>query len=313
MIERKQVLSTEIDFTKKYQTAFVTLDGYVYDPDNNQYSYDNDLDQTVPAIHQGVKNPDAEVRQKGSSGRKYYLPRQLKSVRLKPIQFWIEGTATLSEIESAYPQISSRIKGLGNRSAQDLLSLLVYLHVRFRRPIEVLPKGLDLVEICERRARAHQYSGKWKKVSKLLQYSEHPALFEEVLKEQSSYREINGNLIPRGKVIYESLKVELVCNPVKNPKRKRGYADNHSRRADHEIHELAESRMEVSWTRDSSKTRNPLVSFLYGSSNPARVVDNESETEKTYRRKINRQIKELKRKERQRQRELSSEVISYRL
>lgn len=314
MIKRRNITIDEINYSDMpFSSSFVTLDGYVYDAETNSFSYDNDYDSTVPAIVYGVKNPSAEDRQKSTNGRKFFLPRQLKPIRVKPIQFWEKGSRTLSELESVYPQISIRLKGIGSRKANEFLNLLVYLHLERNQTLKDIPLGEQLRETMEKRARAHQYQGKWKLLSKLLQVEYTKAAFAFVLHEYVSERSIRGNMIPNGATFYSSLKVVLDCKPVTNPKRKRGYADKHSRRLEHEIHELIErTREEVIWTRENLIPETPkkrMVSFLYGNSNPARIVVNEDEEVTAYRKRINRQIKELKQQEKQRIKEMTGPVI----
>ena len=314
------------------EDSIVTLDGYEvskfgYETRSDNYhqkgfyTYDNNLDQTVPAIHQGMKNPSAEDRQKNSSGRKYFLPRQLKSKRSKNIQFWKERTDALSEISSRYPQISIRLKGLGNRSAQELMSLYVYILLKEKDFYNIPIISIQLRDILERRARSHQYQGKWKILSKLLMYHDYPALqehifFDEFLGDRISTRSLYGNILPKGRQIYENLKVELTCDPVKKPSWKRGYRDKNSRKPVHEIHEaITFTREEQKQTRENLTPEHGKVtlSYLYGGSLPTKYVENESDQVVEYRKRYNKQLKERKRKEKQRIKDLCGPVITYKL
>lgn len=122
-----------------------------------------------------------------------------------------------------------------------------------------------------------------------------------------------GNFFPAGERIFNSLIIELTAFPVNRPKRKRGYSDKGSRKNPHEIHDCSISRSTVEFTREVEplSVKQSLVEFLYGATAPAKIV-RESQEEIDYRKKINRQINQLRRIEEKRIKSLTGKVVVYR-
>jgi hypothetical protein len=302
----------EIDdtFICEQTENFSTLDGFVFDYDQGRFSYDNDFDETLPPILIGTKNPNQEERKKQFT-RKFRFPRKLIPLRSKNIKFWKEEKSLLSEILSAYPHLSARICGMGTRKANELLSLLVFLN-QSGQCLQDLPLGEDLFEIIRKRCVANNYQGDWRLLSKLLQIENHIQVSDYWIKENFNQREISGNLVPKGKKLLESLVIRLTLFPVNKPKRKRGYSDKGSRKDPSKIHELSISNQEVKETRtlETLKGKNLLLNFLYGVSNPVKYIENETQSEIDYRKRINQDLNRIRRQEKKRIQSLTGEVIT---
>jgi hypothetical protein len=300
------------NFISRQSESFSTLDGYVYDDLTGSFSYDNDFDETLPILLNGIKNPNQEER-KNSHQKTFYLPKKLQSKKFKNIQFWNQGENHLSEILSLYPQVSASIKGIGKRKANDLFSFLVFLVFRKISILE-LPLGEDIRETLTKRCKGNNYQGDWSKLSKLLQIENNSYFAKLWIQENFNEREIKGNFLPKGENLFNSLNVSLSAYPVQSKVRKRGYKDKGSRKDPSKIHELSiNSNLKIIETRklEPLTGKEAFVNYLYGITNPAIIVTGEAPSEIEYRKKINKQRNQVQRQELKRIKLLTSKVISY--
>lgn len=290
-----------------FKSPFVTLDGYVFD---EQFSYDNDHDETLPTILTGVKNPNSKERMKNIRHRRSFPKSLLPKRKLKWTE-WYQGNNNLSEILSKYPHLSAGIV-IGQKSAYDILCLIIELNW------EYLPHNLpfyeDLLHVAQRRCRANNYQGKWNLLSKILQVVSNKTALLGFIRENFHSRELYGNIIPHGRRQLETIYVHISLFPVNYPQRQRGYKDKGSQKALHEIHDLSVSCSTKRLTRENLLTtsKQSVVNFLYGSSTPV-WIGGESESESNYRKIINRQNNQQRKQERDRIKSLSSPVRTYTL
>lgn len=289
---------------------FYTLDGFVYNSKEGTLSYDNDLDETLPSLLIGVKNPNEADRRESRPRRKFYFPRQAKKYQIQNIQFWIKRKENLSEVLSRWPQLSVRIRGLGRSSAKDLISFLVYLNSQDIKLLS-LPGGEEISEIIIHKCKVHLLEGEWRYLASLLQLVNAPRLLNERIEERLSHRSIYGNYIPRGKQIYEEiLKIELTCFPVNYSNRKRGHRDSHSGNSVQVTkNEYSEKIGTLETTRDLKilSGKELILQYLYGYTAPVMKIKLSS-LESEYRRRLNQQRKEKQKRERKRSQSLTSEV-----
>lgn len=289
----------------------LTLDGYVIDHGN--ISYDNDFDQTLPNLLQGVKNPNEADRKNQRPKQFPRFPRKLLHLQTKNIKFWVERQTNLSEIMSSYPHLSAVLQ-IGRRSANELLALVLCVNIELKIPIQCLPLGDDLFNKIERRCRSNSYEGNWSKLAKLLQTQRSFIANKLFIEESFTSRSLYGNLLPMGRRVLETITLRLTIFPVKRTKRKRGYADKHSKKFAHETHDLSISSASVECTRETLElsSHEALVHYLYGYTNPVKEVK-EDQAEIDYRKRINQQLNDQKRKEARRAKGLSSPVKVYKL
>lgn len=145
------------------------------------------------------------------------------------------------------------------RNAYESLALLLILSAFADEPW----KTEVVIRTIAQTAFAQRYSGKWRQVQEILEL-ENPTPDSVVLKllEFMSIDDFFGNLVPRAKVIWRTMKfldTTQKCNrPVIKPQFRRGYRDKGSRRLPHELHGLPPSHPpEVD--RRHKVSFNPLV------------------------------------------------------
>lgn len=287
----------------------VTLDGYVF-VSKDVYSYDNDFDSTLPSILTRVKNPDESERRKSAPRKKFFFPRQALKYQVQNIQFWEERKENLSEVLSRWPQLSLRIKGLGRSTAKDLVCLFVYLNHQGKKLLEV-PGGEEISEIIISKCKQHLLEGEWRYLASLLQLANAPKLLDERIHQRLTKRDIFGNLLPRGKKIYEQqIQLELTCYPVHYSKRKRGHRDSHSGNSAHltktEYREPI-GKLEITRELKILRGKDLILQYLYGYSAPV-MEPILTDLEKEYRKRINKQKKQKRKLEEKRSKILNSEV-----
>lgn len=298
------------------------LDGTVYERiswtdsegDYQEYihkSYDNDYDETYPLLLSGVKNPNAEDRQRGRKKKKYFLPKKLSKLRVRPLSFWVKGESNLTEILSVYSQVSAKAN-IGKVSAYKLLSFLVYLNVEQKKTLLELPLGIDLYETMCKRARAHAYEGYWGNLNKLLQMQSSLLAAQGHIKFDYSGREVKGNLLPNGREYYDNLTISLTACPVNSPARKRGYNDKGSRKDPSKTKEVVDNHSTKETTRDDSylSPRQALYQFLLGPSNPV-TKEYRPQTVVDHQKKMNRLLRKQRREELKRIQSLTGPVKTY--
>lgn len=304
----KEYKALPLEEQQKIIPPFVTLDGYIFD---NHYSYDNDYDQTLPSILTGVKNPSSVERMNNIRLRRSF-PRSLLSIRKRKWTEWYQGNNYLSEILSKYPQLSAGLI-VGKKTSHELVSILLTLNWKYN-PQKDFPLYEDFLYICENRCRANNYQGKWKLLSKLLQVVSSKVALLGYIRENIHKRELYGNYIPLGQRLIESLEIVVSLYPVNPAQRKRGYKDKGSQKALHEIHDLSISSSTRRLTRTNllNSPNESIVQFLYGVSNPVWIGD-ESESESEYRKTINRQSNQLRKREKEYIKSHTSKVKTYTL
>lgn len=298
-----------LDGTVYERISWYTPEG-VYQETIHQ-SYDNDYDETLPLLLSGVKNPNAEDRQRPRQKKKFFLPKQLSNLRVRPLSFWVKGESNLTEILSVYSQVSARVN-IGKTSAYNLLAFLVYLNVEKEITVFQLPLGMEIFETMSRRAKVHAYEGYWGNLNKLLQMQSNLIAAQGHLKFDYHVREIKGNLLPTGRQYYEKLTISLTAYPVNTPARKRGYNDKGSRKDPSKTKEVVDNFSYSISTRDDSflTPKQAIYHFLLGPTNPVKkeykpqlVVDHQK--------RMNRLIRQQRREELKRIRSLTGEVKTY--
>lgn len=307
--------SFERDLRNSFENSdiqIVLLDGTIFDSLGNQ-TYDNDYDETLNGLLIGVRNPNQEDRRKQISTKRYFFPRKLRPLRQESIQFWVKDENHLSEILSKWSHLSFGLK-LGNRSATEILSLIAYFNWKYGSLTKNLI-GKKIFDIAEKRSKAHCYQGNWSRISKILQMQENPIALFGIYKELIPRRELKGNLLPIGEKLFNEKLCRLSCYPVNRPKRKRGYSDKGSRldpSKDHKT-EMTIVGEDVRVTREglSLSSKEALVHFLYGVTNPCKKKPKKGILEIEYDKKIARDKKEILRREKQRERQYTSEVRTF--
>jgi hypothetical protein len=274
-------------------------------------TYDNNYDETLPLLLSGVKNPSAEDRVKSRKKKKYFLPKKLSKLRVRPLTFWVQGESNLTEILSVYSQVSAKVN-IGKVKAYKLLAFLVYLNKVEGKTIFQLPLGAELYEIFERRAKSHAFEGYWGNLNKLLQMQSSLLACQGHIKFDYSDREIDGNLIRTGKDYYENLTISLTACPVNTPARKRGYNDKGSRKDPSKTKEVVDNFSSSETTRESSflSPKQALYHFLLGPTNPA-TKEYKPQSVVDYQKRMNRLARQQRRKELERIRSLNGEIKTW--
>ena len=295
-------------------TVYEKVSWYTEDGKYQEYihkSYDNNYDETLPLLLSGVKNPSSEDRMKSRKKKKYFLPKKLSKLRVRPLSFWVKGESNLTEILSVYSQVSAKVN-IGKTTAYKLLAFLVYLNVEKKMTIFDLPLGSDLYDSFSRRAKSHAYEGYWGNLNKLLQMQSSLIAAQGHLEFDYSDREKNGNLLPIGRKYYEDLTISLTACPVTHTARKRGYNDKGSRKDPSKTKEVMDNHSTTDYSRDDSflTPKKALYHFMLGPTNPVKkeyrpqsVVD--------YQKRMNRIARQQRRKELERIRSLNGEVKVY--
>lgn len=273
-----------------------------------QTSYDNDYDQGLSNILEGVKNPNQADRASGRGPKKVFFPKKLLNFRKKPITFWIESEKNLSEILSLYPALSARIV-LGKLKAKRCVDLIIYLLWKRGLRLSDVPLGNTLFETLERRCFAHNYEGDWALVSHLLQVNCNKVASYLYIKERFPKDELIGNILPNGEKLFNQLIIELSAFPVNRPNRKRGHNDKGSKKSSSTIREAVDNFTKIHSTRDelSLSEHQAVVHYLYGLTNPRKIIE-EPDGVKEYRRKLNRQQRQKNLKEKERVKALTGEI-----
>lgn len=298
-----------IDFSETEENL-ILLDGTILDSSGHYLTYDNDFDQTLPNLLQGVKNPDAEERRKGSQGKTKFFPRKLRRFRRKSIKFWIDDENHLSEILSAYPHLSFDLK-MGKRSATELLNLVIYFNWYYGNLHKKIV-GRIIFDLCEKRCRANCYQGDWGKLAKILQLQNSTTALYYHVKENFSKRSLYGNIFPTGSKLLEEELCLLTMYPIKRTQRKRGYSDKGSRRDPSKTKNEIDNIGKVEVTRDTLflNEKEAILHFLYGVTNPAReeVI---GQTEIEYRKRMAKEERIRRKKELERIKRLTGPVKVY--
>lgn len=284
------------------------IDGSILSSSGHYLTYDNNLDETLPNLLIGIRNPDAEERRKGTVRRKYF-PRKLNRFRKKSIKFWVEDENHLSEILSAYPHLSFGIK-LGKRSGTELLSLVLFFNWKVKNNLHRSILGREIFEIAEKRCKANAYQGDWSTLAKILQLQNSPRALLGFIRENFSKRSLYGNFLPNGEKIYNEAICFLSLYPVKTPQRKRGYSDKGSRRDPSKTKNLPDQFGTETVTRDDLflTEQEANLHFLYGMTNPTKWKTVGS-TEREYLRRQAKQAREERKKEQRRIKKLTGPVI----
>jgi hypothetical protein len=268
----------------------ITLDGYSLDITNKQFTYDNDFDQSLPSLLIGVKNPNQEEKGKQLPKKQFYLPRSLYKYRKNNIQFWESKQEFLTEIQSRYPQISIKVKNIGNRKGYEFLCLIYYL-LKSNRSLFRIPGGEELYETIRKRAKSNSFEGEWKQVSKALQLTRGPKLLNYWFEENYSPRALKGNMLPMGEKFFNQINLIITCYPVKHKMFKRGHRDNGSGKSCQDPNKDIISNTIITQTKEleAYSGKELITNFLYKVTAPLIEIE-ETKLEKEYRKRINKQV-----------------------
>lgn len=213
-----------------------TIDGYSFYMKNGP-SYNSNFDRILPNEVYGTRDPSSEERREGNRRvRRFYLPRQVKPLQRRNLEFWSKNDKSLAELQSKYPHLRVRIVWDRLTVTVALGLILKYYTKDFKRLYDSLV-GFEILEKLEAESRKHNFQGRWALVGRLIQLSAYPILVQETLEEIYPSKRSRSSLIILAEDFLDKSYIYLNDRAPTSKQRKRGYSDKGSRKESHQNHE----------------------------------------------------------------------------
>lgn len=208
----------------------------IYEIPNRIYTDPDDPDYLISLENNllyGHTSPDMTTRFDQRPKRKTFLTKTQyhKFVEKAPrlTDNFTQKENYLSEVESlrSLNLEYKHLRGIGNKSADDLYSVLMFLVWKTNYLKD--PFWDVFTDILQRRAKGNAYQGKWRFISEILEMSSSKIALFGFIKSKNFKKRYFNSLLTKGERLAATIKCcGVIDDPIRYKQFKRGFSDNRS-------------------------------------------------------------------------------------